>query len=55
MLQAVENKARIISSARIMQHYIRRNGLETEEGRRQIAYAQAVLEDLLPRVDTLLF
>ena len=55
VLQAVEDKARIISSARIMQHYIRRNGLETEEGRRQIAYAQAVLEDLLPRVDTLLF
>lgn len=54
-LQAVEIRARIIGHARIMQHYIRRNGQNTEAGRRQIAYSRAVLEEVLPRVDTLLF
>ena len=54
-LQAVEIRARIIGHARIMQHYIRRNGQNTEAGRRQIAYSRVVLEEVLPRVDTLLF
>ena len=54
-LQAVEIRAQIVGHARIMQHYIRRNGQNTEAGRRQIAYSRAVLEELLPRVDTLLF
>ena len=54
-LREVEDKVKIISYTRIMQHYIRRNGLNTEEGRRHIASSRAVLEELLPHVDSLVF
>ena len=54
VLRAAEEKAMIIGYARIMRRTIRRRGLETEEGRRVIADCRAHLEDLLPRIDTLL-
>ena len=55
VLRAVEEKAKIIGHARVMRHYIRRNGMSTESGRREIAYSRAVLAELLPRTDTLIF
>ena len=54
-LREVEDKAKVIGFVRMMQHYIRRNGLETDEGRGKIAVYRTALEELLPRVDTLLF
>ena len=55
ILNDVENKAKIIGYTRIMRRAIRRNGLNTEEGRALIDYSRSVLTDLLPKTDTLLF
>ncbi|MCR5268178.1 MAG: anti-sigma factor antagonist [Lachnospiraceae bacterium] len=54
-VRAVEDKAKVIGYTRIMRRTIRRNGLNTEEGRAVIENARRHLEDLLSRVDTLLF
>lgn len=54
-LREVENKAKIVGYTRIMRRTIRRNGLNTEAGRAEIANCQAILADLLPKTDTLLF
>ena len=54
-LREVEDKAKVIGHVRLMQHHIRRNGLDTDEGRRKIAVSRTILEETLPRVDTLLF
>ena len=51
----VENKAKIIGFTRIMRRRIRRNGFNTDEGRAEIANCQAILADLLPKTDTLIF
>lgn len=51
----VEDKARVIGYARIMRRRIRRKGLETEEGRREIEFCAARLAELLPQIDSLLF
>lgn len=51
----VENKARIIGCARIMRRTIRRNGLETEDGRQLVGYCRSCLDTLLEQVDTLIF
>ncbi len=55
VIRDVENKAKIVGYTRIMRRAIRRNGLNTEQGRAEIANCQAVLADLLPKTDTLLF
>ena len=55
VLNDVENKAKIIGYTRIMRRTIRRNGLNTEEGRALIDYCRSVLTDLIPKTDTLLF
>ena len=55
VLQAVENKAKIIGHARLIRHYIRRNEQNTVIGRAQIAHSRKILADLLPVTDTLLF
>jgi uncharacterized protein (TIGR02172 family) len=55
VLRDVENKAKIVGFTRIMRRTIRRDGLNTEAGRAEIAGCQAALEDLLPKTDTLLF
>lgn len=54
-LSAVENKLKIISSARLMRHVIRYGNRDTEWGGRQIAWCRAILDELLPVTDTLLF
>ena len=54
-VKAVEEKAMIIGYARMMRRSIRRNGLNTEAGRREIENCRKHLEELLPRVDTLVF
>ena len=55
VLSDVENKAKIIGYTRIMRRTIRRNGFATEAGRAEIENCKAVLADLLPKTDTLLF
>ena len=55
VIRDVENKAKIVGHTRIMRRSIRRNGLNTEAGRAEIANCQAVLAELLPETDTLLF
>ena len=55
IVKAVEEKAMIIGYTRIMRRCIRRNGLNTEEGRREIENCRQHLAELLPRVDTLVF
>ncbi|MBR4204247.1 MAG: anti-sigma factor antagonist [Clostridia bacterium] len=54
-LREVEDKARIIGQARLIRRSIRRGGLESEEGRREIDYRVKVLVSLLETTDTLLF
>jgi len=54
-VRSVEEKAQIIGYARMMRRSIRRNGLNTEAGRREIENCRQHLLELLPRVDTLLF
>ena len=55
VIEDVENKAMIVGYTRIMRRTIRRNGLNTETGRAEIDNCKAVLADLLPKTDTLLF
>ncbi len=54
-VRSVEEKAQIVGYTRMMRRSIRRNGLNTESGRREIENCKQHLEDLLPRTDTLLF
>ena len=51
----VEAKAKIIGVTRLMRREIRRDGLNREDGRKLIDACRAALEELLPRVDTLVF
>lgn len=53
--RSVLEKARIVGYTRMMRRSIRRNGLNTEAGRKEIENCKAHLMDLLPRTDTLLF
>ena len=55
VLKQVEDKAKIIGYTRIMRRRIRRDGMSTESGRAEIENCRAVLTDLLPKTDTLLF
>ena len=54
-LNDVERKAQIVGYARIMRRSIRRNGLNTEDGRKIIDNCRQHLAQLLQEVDTLLF
>ena len=54
VIQAAENKAKIIGHTRLMRREIRRDGLNNEKGRAMIAYCRQILADLLPKTDTLL-
>ena len=54
-VKAVEEKAMIIGYARMMRRSIRRNGLNTEAGCKEIENCRKHLEELLPHVDTLVF
>lgn len=54
-IRSIEDKARIIGYTRLIRREIRRNGLETEEGRKKIEFWKKQLEELINKVDTLLF
>lgn len=54
-LTEVKNKARIVGYARMIRRSIRRNGLESEEGRKEIELWKNELIELLRTTDTLLF
>lgn len=54
-LNAIERKAQIVGYARIMRRSIRRNGLNTEDGRKLIDNCRRHLGELLQQVDSLLF
>ena len=51
----VEDKAKIIGMTRMMRREIRRDGLNREDGKKLIGACRAVLAELLPRTDTLVF
>ena len=51
----MEKKARIIGYTRMIRRSIRRQGLETPEGRAEIEHWKAELLELLDEVDSLLF
>lgn len=51
----VENKARIIGYTRLIRRFIRRGGLDTEEGRAEIKFWKSNLLSLLENTDTLVF
>ncbi len=54
-IREVEDKARIIGYTRLIRRSIRRGGLETEEGRREIDFWKTRLLELLERTDKLTF
>ncbi|MBQ9030219.1 MAG: anti-sigma factor antagonist [Parasporobacterium sp.] len=54
-IRDVEDKARIIGYTRMIRRLIRRNGLHTEQGQKEIAYYKKELVKLLETTDTLLF
>ena len=55
LIRAVEDRARIIGYARMIRRSIRRKGLETEQGRAEIALWTDELTALLKTTDSLLF
>lgn len=54
-VDAVEKKAMLIGYARLMRRTIRRNGLNTEDGKAVIENCQKHIGEILPTVDTLDF
>ncbi len=54
-VREVEDKAKVLGYTRLLRRVLRRDGLSTEAGRREIACYQACLKELLPRVDSLSF
>ena len=55
VIRQVEDKARVLGYTRMIRRSIRRKGLETEEGRAEIALWKEHLLKLLERVDSLTF
>ncbi len=54
-IREVENKARIIGYTRLIRRAIRRKGMETEKGRKEIEHWKKELIELLGETGTLLF
>ncbi len=54
-LQEVENKARVLGYTRMIRRSIRRGGLETPEGKKEIEFWKERLLSLLEKTDTLVF
>ena len=54
-LREVEDKARVIGYTRLIRRAIRRGGLETESGRREIEHWRQELMELLDKTDKLTF
>ncbi|MBQ9828358.1 MAG: anti-sigma factor antagonist [Lachnospiraceae bacterium] len=55
IITAVEDKARIIGYTRLVRRSIRRGGLDTEQGRKEIEHWKSELIELLQRTDSLTF
>ena len=55
VIRKVEDKARVIGYTRMIRRSIRRNGKESEQGRKEIAHWTEELLALLARTDSLLF
>ncbi len=55
ILEAVENKAKVIGYTRLIRRSIRRHGLETDDGRAEIELWKEKLLEALDATDTLLF
>ena len=55
VIRSVEEKAEIIGLTRLMRRTIRRDGMNTDEGRQLIDYCKKTLMELVPKVDTLVF
>ena len=55
VVRSVKEKAQIVGYTRMMRRSIRRNGLNTEAGRKEIENCRQHLADLLQRVDSLIF
>ena len=55
VVRSVKEKAQIVGYTRMMWRSIRRNGLNTEAGRKEIENCRQHLADLLQRVDSLIF
>ena len=54
-IQQIADRAKIIGYARIMRREIRRDGLNREDGRKQIEYCKGRIIELVPTVDALTF
>ena len=54
-LEEISNKAKIIGYTRMMRRTIRRNGFDTEAGRRDIETCKNHIIELLDKVDTLVY
>lgn len=54
-IKSVEDKAKLLSYTRLMRHYIRRGGAETESGRKTIEFCSDNINRLLQKIDTLDF
>ena len=55
VLRDAENKSKLMGYTRLMRRTIRRHGLETDEGRKKIAYYKEQIESLVDSVDKLTF
>ncbi len=55
VLRSYEDRAKVIGYTRMMRRTIRRNGLNTEEGRALIEHCAKSLSELLGRIDSLSF
>lgn len=55
VVEDIERKAMLIGYARLMRRLIRRNGLENEQGRKEIAFYRQQIIELLDQVDSLVF
>ena len=55
VLRSVEEKATLVGCLRLMRHPIDHGTAETAEGRRRIELYRARIEELVPKIDTLLF
>lgn len=54
-LEEITNKAMLIGYTRLMRRIIRRNGFDTEEGRKTIEFYKSEIERLVDIIDTLTF
>ena len=55
VVDAVEEKVKVVSMVRLIRHELRRDGLKRSDGRKMIETCRANLAELLPRTDSLAF